>query len=403
MVANSNKKPPKKPYKEYPLFAHQSGQWAKTIKGKQHYFGVWDDDKGALAEYLRVKDYLHAGLNPPEPEASLGGISVQKLANLFLDQKEIAVEQGDITPQHFQDYKNTFKELLETWKKGKLVKDLTPRDFTTVRNKWKAKYSGTSLDRKVIGTRSLFKWGWESAYLENAVRFGPDFKGSSARDKRKAKYEQGRRDIEAKDLRKILKASKEGLKNSKNTKLNPNPKLHAMILLGINSGFGNTDVAELHKDYIDLKKGLIDYPRPKTYVERKCKLWPETVEALKVVINNPAPIASPEYERLVFRTRLGGPWVKRKKSSKSGDYYNDDSVAKEFRKIVKCLKLTRENISFYDLRRTFETVAGGCRDQVAVDYAMGHCDESMASIYRQGIEPERLEDVATHVHEWLFV
>jgi len=399
MVANSNKKPPKKPYKEYPLFAHQSGQWAKTIKGKQHYFGVWDDDKGALAEYLRVKDYLHAGLNPPAPEGSVEGLSVQQLANLFLDQKETAVEQGDITPQHYQDYKNTFKELLETWRKGKLVKDLTPRDFTTVRNKWKAKYSGTSLDRKVIGTRSLFKWGWESAYLENAVRFGPDFKGSSARDKRKAKYEQGRRDIEAKDLRKILKASREGLKKAK---LNPNPKIHAMILLGINSGFGNTDVAELHKDYIDLKKGLIDYPRPKTYVERKCKLWPETVEALKVVINNPAPVAEPEYENLVFRTRLGGPWVKRKKSAKSGDYYNDDSVAKEFRKIVKSLKLSRDNISFYDLRRTFETIAGGCRDQVAVDYCMGHADESMAAVHRQGIEPERLEDVASHVHEWLF-
>ena len=195
---------------------------------------------------------------------------------------------------------------METWKKGKLIKELTPRDFTRVRNKWKGKYSGTSIDRKVIGTRSLFKWGWESDYLEKPIKFGPDFKGSSARDKRKAKYEQGRRDIEAKDLRKILKASEKA-----------NAKLHAMILLGINSGFGNTDVAELHKNYIDLPKGFIDYPRPKTYIERKCKLWPETVKALKAVINNPEPIAAPEYEPLVFRTRLGGAWVKRKKSSKT--------------------------------------------------------------------------------------
>jgi len=399
MVADSNKKPRKKPYKTYPLFAHQSGQWAKTIKGKQYYFGVWGDPDAALAEYLRVKDYLHAGLNPPAPEDSADGLTVQQLVSLFLEQKETAVEHGDITPQHFQDYKNTFRELLKTWRKDKLVKDLRPKDFTNVGNKWKGKYSGTSIDRKVIGTRSLFKWAWESAYIDNAVRFGPDFKGSSARDKRKAKYEQGRRDIKAKDLRKILKATREGLKKAK---LSPNPKLHAMILLGINSGFGNTDVAELHKDYIDLKKGFIEYPRPKTYVERQCKLWPETVEALKEVINDPAPIASPEYEPLVFRTRLGGPWVKRKKSSKSGDYYNDDSVAKEFRKIVKGLKLSRDNVSFYDLRRTFETVAGGCRDQVAVDYCMGHADESMAAVYRQGIEPARLEDVASHVHEWLF-
>jgi hypothetical protein len=33
---------------------------------------------------------------------------------------------------------------------------------------------------------------------------------------------------------------------------------------------------------------------------------------------------------------------------------------------------------------------------------MGHCDQSMAAKYRQGIEDQRLIDVGQHVRNWLF-
>ena len=34
---------PSKPYPEFPLTAHPTGYWCKTIRGKIHYFGPWDD------------------------------------------------------------------------------------------------------------------------------------------------------------------------------------------------------------------------------------------------------------------------------------------------------------------------------------------------------------------------
>lgn len=54
-----------KPRDDYPLFPHATKRWAKKIKGKMHYFGPWRDPDGALAKYLREKDYLQAGQEPP--------------------------------------------------------------------------------------------------------------------------------------------------------------------------------------------------------------------------------------------------------------------------------------------------------------------------------------------------
>lgn len=53
--------------------------------------------------------------------------------------------------------------------------------------------------------------------------------------------------------------------------------LRAMIFLGLNCGFGNTDVANPPQSAVDLETGRIDFPRPKTEIPRRIPLWPETV------------------------------------------------------------------------------------------------------------------------------
>jgi hypothetical protein len=58
----------------------------------------------------------------------------------------------------------------------------------------------------------------------------------------------------------------------------------AMILLGINCGLGNFDCGMLPASAFDLKDGWLNYPRPKTEIGRRAKLWPETVKVFREAI-----------------------------------------------------------------------------------------------------------------------
>ncbi|MHB8957482.1 MAG: hypothetical protein ACYC4U_31345 [Pirellulaceae bacterium] len=104
------------------------------------------------------------------------------------------------------------------------------------------------------------------------------------------------------------------------------------------------------------------------------------------------PKPKPGYEHLAFLTRCGTSWYKGKSCP----------LSQEFRKLMEDVGVYRAGRGFRALRHTFETIAGGSRDQVAVDHIMGHEARSMASTYREHIERERLQAVVDHVHNWLW-
>lgn len=370
---------PAKPRKDFPLFAHASGRWAKKIKGRFVYFGRWDDDrKGERASQLWVdqKDDLLAGRTP---RGNREGLTVRDLCNSFLTAKEQQRDAGDIKPISFADYLDTCKTVVDAFGKNRLIDDLVATDFQSLRAGFAKKWGPHRLGGEVQRVRTVFKFGYDAGLIDKPMRFGPTFKRPTARIMREHRQKSGPRMFEAADLRKIIDAAGQPLK--------------AMIYLGANAGFGNYDCGTLPLTALDLVGGWVNYPRPKTAVERRCPLWPETIKALRDALEVRRDAKLPEHGNLVFVTKYGAPWSKD---------IADSPVTKEFRKLLDLLKLHRPGLGFYALRHTFETVASGSLDQVAVNFIMGHVDVSMAGTYRERIDNKRLKTVVNHVHNWLY-
>jgi len=184
------------------------------------------------------------------------------------------------------------------------------------------------------------------------------------------------------------------------------PPLQAMILIGINGGFGNTDCASLPVKAVDFDRAVIEFDRPKTGIERVVPLWPETLEALHQTIDKRPTAANTEAAKLVFLTVFGKPWVReivhRSTDSSIEKVVPLDAIGHEFSKLISRLAIKRKGVGFYALRHTFRTWADEVRDQHAIHRIMGHTIPGMSGIYVEEISLDRLRAVVNHVRSKLF-
>jgi integrase len=249
------------------------------------------------------------------------------------------------------------------------------------------------------------RWPWEASLKQNWIR--PSVKDlmrsarggalpGLSRNQRNSRISKGRRAdrrvrlFEATELRRIIKAA--------------DPIMRAMVLLGIDCGFGNTDVSSLPQTAVDLKGGWIRFPRPKTAIQRRVPIWPETVAALRTAITNRPAHIDPADADLCFITPRGTRYVRVQESKRtSGRYVAINVPTRRFELLIKRLGINgRRGRGCYALRHVFETIAGESRDQVCVNAIMGHVDASMAGQYRERISDERLHTVVNCVRSWLF-
>jgi integrase len=379
---------PNKPYPEFPLFPHATKRWAKKIRGSLHYFGPWSDPDVALKKYMEQKDALHAGRKPREVST---GVTVKELVNAYLNHKKSLQEAGELSPRTFQNCKEVGDLLIDRFGKSRLVIDLRQDDFADIRKYMSKKWGPVRLGDFVQRIRCVFKYAFDAELIESPIRFGPGFARPTKKTLRLARAKRGIKMFEANELRALIDGSlmeREGEPEL----VKPTPTLRAMILLGINCGYGNTDCGTLPLSALDLKNGWINYHRPKTGITRRNPLWPETVEALNDVLAERKQPTDPAHVELVFITY------------KFGSYHKPDDrnpISAEMRKLLNALRIGGKR-NFYALRHTFETIGGEAKDQVAVDALMGHVREDMASVYRERISDERLKAVSDHVRNWLF-
>ena len=106
--------------------------------------------------------------------------------------------------------------------------------------------------------RGVFKYAYEAGLSDKPPRYGPGFKKPSAKVLRQNRAKRGLCMFEREELLAVLAIAP--------------PILKGMVMLAINCGLGNNDVATLPVKAADLKRGWLAYPLPKTGVERRAPL-----------------------------------------------------------------------------------------------------------------------------------
>jgi len=391
----AKKNKPEKPYDGFPLTAHANGHWCKKRKGTQYYFGPWDDWEGAIEEYnahwphiLKYGKRPDLGDTSEVSESDKPKATVGEMCDAFLDSKRTRLDCDELKLRTFREYQETTVRIIEFFGRDRTLESLCPADFDKFRSKLskgpRGKRSPVSLGKYVHLCRMVFKFAEDedNAMVERRIRFGSNFRQTPKRVLRLDRQSRDKKLFEAEEVRNLLDAA--------------SPALRSMILLGVNAGFGNTDLARLPQSAIDLETGWADYPRPKTAVERRVPLWPETVKALRDAIDERPKAKHVADDGLCFLTRTGMPWVRH---TDSGAWL--DSIGGEFKKLMRSLDINGRR-GFYALRHTFETIAGETMDQVGVNSVMGHADQTMGAVYREHISDERLLAVVETVRTWLW-
>jgi integrase len=384
--------------KGFPLFKHSKG-WAKKIKdqstGKWKTFYFGQDKDAAAKRWNAEKDALYAGVTP---KTRSGKPTLKELANVYLfamrEQQRITGKPG---LRHIDLLEYTIRRLMGFLSEDYVAEDLSPHDFAKIKlflfepikrtKATRGKVYGRRVKQRCAETvagdvrriKAFLNWCHKAEHIP-APRYGGMFAAETEVAHTKQSIRKVRKDLRAKDITKMIDAARLAFK--------------PVLWLGINAGLGNRDIAGMELQ--DFNGKWMDLPRLKTGGDRRFELWPETRTAIEEYLEN-RPRAKKGHEHILFLTSHGHAWMR-------GEGHMDlvDSIGTTFTKLRKDCGIDRG--SFYDLRRTFATIASECLDTEAVRRVMGHVtakSNMLGRTYVQHISDERLKAVSDHVRAWL--
>ncbi|MGH7192514.1 MAG: hypothetical protein ACREJM_03155, partial [Candidatus Saccharimonadales bacterium] len=151
----------RKPHTDFPLTPHKhSNRWCKKVRGKLHYFGPWNNGdaqsaQAALEKWLEQKDALLAGRLP---RSTSDGLTVEKLANRFLNDKRALVASGELSPRTWLGYHRSCRIVAKVLGKSRLVTDLRGDDFAKVRAHIAKRVSPVTLGNRIQDIRVMFNY-----------------------------------------------------------------------------------------------------------------------------------------------------------------------------------------------------------------------------------------------------
>lgn len=372
---------PQKPHKDFPLFPHATKRWAKKIRGKFHYFGPWDEPQAALELWLEQKDDLLAGRKPRE-RAGVKQVSIQDACDHYLDHIEENVQKGKRSQHWYDDVRCTCRIIKETLGGHWAIESLDSVDFKTLFDRFEVTGTGDSASPvttkgHVHRTRSMLNWLMKAGYVKTVPQYGVNFDAPSQQEIDRNRDQRQTKLFSRSHVRAILRQTKGDSDDDQ--------RMHAAILLAINTGCQNEDIQTMRFKDIDWTGRWYVQPRKKKAKKRRAKLWQRTIKALEKMIGD----RKRNPDGLVFVSKAGGEW------------HGRNCVAKEFKDMRVAAGITLDRAGFQWLRHTFITHAMELGDREAVKIACGHATRDITDNYIHSIFDPRQVAIAKHVEKWL--
>ncbi|MDB5304503.1 MAG: Phage integrase family protein [Phycisphaerales bacterium] len=357
------------PIERFPTTARPDGRFQKRIRGRLHYFGLHGDRKTALAEYERIKHDLYAGRLPRAAASDDANTTVKELIYRFLDERLAEVKAGRANAGWYSQCRRAFKRFAKHVGDGRVIADLRPEDFAEYGRYLSQCLGNHAFNRELSSIKLMFRHANDCDWISRPIKFGRGFRKvapSIIREERRSRL------LDPTVIQLLLQHAK--------------PQIKAMILLGLNGGYGAADCGGLSWKTVDLAEAIVrHYRRPKTLIDRDTPMWPETVAAIMVLK------AKRPGDDLVFRTKYGKSW-------------DSIAVAHEVKKLMAKVNALPERAeldpieaTLGDFRHTFYTYAGELGDGDAVKRVMGHKLTGLKETYTETIFIPRLRRVVEHV------
>ena len=369
--------------------------WVARINGRPRWICGAKPHALALAIYHRKAAVLTAGraLMPLAPSNPTARPTLHWMLNKWLDQKLADAEAGELQHRTFGQYRRSCRAI-DKIAGTQIVAEITPDWTQELYNRIRAVHSVDSAKRAI-------------SHLQTAVRHAEDMRWVSGvtlgNTLVKKLIGKGRPTMKFKlftgpQIRQLLTASLRGIRSTDGRGRSSKLQLHAMILLALNGGYGATELSELTRSVIDLDNAKIDHARGKTGASHVVPLWPETVAALRRVMDLKL------HDTLVFLTREENPWTRVlvKREGKKITPIGIDNVNERYQELCESIGLRIKGQGFYKLRHLHATTADAAGDSHATYTLMGHQLPGAKSHYVR-VDYQRVIEVVNFIRQELIL
>lgn len=379
-----------------------SGQWRRMLNGKLYYLGkgrgisdrasynravqAWKQVLASAALLQEPRGRSPLPIND-EPALAAGeeprSETLCEVVERFLRAKEVEARAGKISHRRTEVLRSGLSHLVQMF--GEIpIRTLGAKEVDGFRIrlfdlKAKGQLRSSTANLYFGNFKGFLRWAWSNESIPSLPRniSAPLF-GDTQRDAKPKQY------FAPNEIQQIYRHSLD-FHHKRVTAGKADEErdlMTAALLLGLNCGFTQSDIADLKVREVNLasRTPRIVRRRSKTQVQSNHLLWRKTKEVLKGWVEGKSP------EDPVFQRSDGAPVAGR--TPETGSY---DIVGDRFARFMKSLFGEGETRRFRELRRTSANWCAQRKSQSVAEWFLAHTDKHVSAAYIE--RPQRILDV----------